>query len=183
MIELHNMDQLEGTWINYLDSVLKKYSTVLTINSNVAQIRNLRWEFSVKSILDKLKDCLWSKDFDWVSNHEKYSVYLNIIPNKYCAASHLKLNISSVKKRLISKCRINSSFVRINSLNVIMKDNCIVCGNELDNPHHILFQCSAHSASNQYVSDLHLLDIRSEEKAKVVVHFIHSCFNRRDLAY
>jgi len=120
MIELHNMGQLEGTWINYPDSVLKKYSTVLTINCNVAQISNLRWEFFVKSILDKLKDCLWSKNFHWVKNHEKYSVYLNIIPNKYCAASHLKLYISLVKKRLISQCRLNSSFVRINSLNVIM---------------------------------------------------------------
>ena len=189
LIELCNRKEINDSWINYLDHILQRFSTTLTINSNIGEISNTRWNALSQSILVKIKNCLWDLDFEWLNKHDKFHDYISLLPKRHFPASHLNLDMSLVKKRLISQCRTNSSYVRINNINIPMNANCIICDCEKDCPHHVLFSCSVHSASRfflnavkQYPVDIKLLQIKNYEQAIAVLSFIKSCYNRRQLA-
>ena len=98
-------------------------------------------------ILKRVKDWLWDRDWEWVNSHSAYHFYKDIIPNKYSPANHLCLDMSMMKKRLISQCRVNSPYVRINAVNYYIKGNCVFCECDNDSLIHVLFSCVAHEAS------------------------------------
>ena len=72
-IELHNIQPLENSWIGYLDKILQNHSTSISINSNVVEMGNLKWNLSVKLILDNLKEYLWSRDRSWLLERPSFS--------------------------------------------------------------------------------------------------------------
>jgi len=114
--------------------------------------------------------------------HDKFQDYICLLPNRHFPVSHLKLNLSLVMKRLISQCRTNSSYVRINNINIPLNANCIIVL-------LLYYYCSVHTASRffldavkQYPVDINLLQIKNCEQSNAVLSFIKSCYNRRQLA-
>jgi len=189
LIELHNEEQTQNTWISNLAKILENYSTTLSINSNVAEIGITRWNLLVNNILEKMRDELWNCDFRWLQNHLNYSIYLDIIPNKNTPAPHLLLNLSLMKKRVLSQCRTNSTLIRINARNFILNGKCDFCDTEEDScPYHFLFVCPIHSSSrfymqavNQIQVDHSLLIVKTTDRANATIGYINACLNMMDL--
>jgi len=189
MTHLCNENQLENSWVNYLKVILEQFAPALSINSNVAEISNARWNNKVDYILGNVRDWLWNRDWEWLSSHTKYMYYMDMLPNKGLPAKHLSMEMSIMKKRVLSQCRTNSSYVRINGVNYTLSGSCCLCNCEIDSPLHVLLDCVAHlasrfylSATYQYEMNYKLLAIENKSHANAIYNFISTCFSRRDLA-